>query len=234
MRPVFIVLPVVMLLSACAAPREQEMFPSPYRAAGNEPFWHVTVTGKKALVERPDNAPVELSLSEITNVRTGWLLRGQGLKLNITTMRCENDMSGALFTNAVTMELDGRKYSGCGETELPPEKIEMTQWSVSTIRSQALTTETRQFLAIDAEGKVSGSDGCNRMSGGFALLPDGAVRHTAPGWIATRMACPNPQMALANDYGNALRASTQWRFEASDLVLLDTAGVPMIRYKRMY
>lgn len=234
MRPLFVVLPLAVLLSACSAPREQGMFLSPYRAAGNEPFWHVTVTGKTALVERPDHAPVELPISEITNVRTGWLLRGQGLKLNVTTMRCENDMSGALFTNAVVMELDGRKYSGCGGTELPPEKLEMTQWSVSAIRSQAITTETRPSLAIDADGKVSGSDGCNRMSGGFALSPDGAVRHTAPGWIATRMACPNPQMTLATEYGNALRASTQWRFEASDLVLLDMAGVPMIRYKRMY
>lgn len=234
MRALLIALPLALLLSACAAPRESLMFPSPYRAAGNEPFWHVTVMDKKAVVDRPDHAPEERSIGEITNVKSGWQLRGQGLSLNITTLRCENDMSGVPFTNTVTMELDGRKYTGCGGTELPPDKIEMTQWTVSMIGAQALTSEVRPFLAIDAQGKVSGSDGCNRMAGGFSLLADGSIRHTAQGWMSTKMACPAPQMSLATDYGNALRASTQWRFEGTELVLANKAGAPLLRYKRTH
>lgn len=232
MRAILIAL--TLLLSACAAPRESLMFLSPYQASGNEPFWHVLITDQTAVIERPDHVPVTRSLHEITNVRSGWELRGTDLKINVTTMRCENDMSGALFTHAVAMELDGMKYKGCGGTELPPDGINMTQWNLTMLGSRALTAEVRPFLAIDGQGKVSGLDGCNRIAGEFAFLPNGTIEHSAQGWISTRMACPQPQMELASEYGKALRASTHWRFEGAHLVLLNPQGVPVLRYQRTY
>lgn len=229
-----VVVACVLAVSACAMPVQQTTFPSQYRAAGNEPFWNVTITGQQAVIERPDIPRTERAISTATRLENGWRLNGSNLLVTIDNKRCENDMSGAPFEHTVTLELDGRSYKGCGGKKLAPERIEMTQWTAVEIGARTLAAEGRPFLAIDEQGRSSGSDGCNRMSGGFALLADGTVQHAAAGWIATRMACPEPQMKLAADYGNALKASTQWRFEGASLLLLDKNGATAVRFQRTY
>lgn len=76
-------------------------------------------------------------------------------------------------------------------------------------------------LAFAAEGgRLSGSDGCNRMVGGYAL--DGA-RLSFPGIGATRMACPEG-MEQAAAFARALHATAAHRVSGDLLELIDASG----------
>jgi putative lipoprotein len=69
-------------------------------------------------------------------------------------------------------------------------------------------------------GRLSGSDGCNRMVGGYAL--DGA-RLSFSGIGATRMACPE-SMEQAAAFARALHATAAHRVAGDLLELIDASG----------
>jgi putative lipoprotein len=69
-------------------------------------------------------------------------------------------------------------------------------------------------------GRLSGSDGCNRMVGGYAL--DGA-RLSFSGIGATRMACPEG-MEQAAAFARALHATAAHRVAGDLLELIDASG----------
>jgi len=74
-------------------------------------------------------------------------------------------------------------------------------------------------LAVEG-GRLSGSDGCNRMVGGYAL--DGA-RLSFSGIGATRMACPE-SMEQAAAFARALHATAAHRVAGDLLELIDASG----------
>lgn len=102
-----------------------------------------------------------------------------------------------------------------------------TRWEVTGINDgrQAVVsvkTGTRVTLAFDAQGRVSGSAGCNRFTARFEAGP-GTVRIEAP--AATRMACPEPGvMAQEQAFLRALEAARTVRIEADELELRDADG----------
>ena len=76
-------------------------------------------------------------------------------------------------------------------------------------------------LVLAAEGgRLSGSDGCNRMVGGYAL--DGP-RLSFSGIGATRMACPEG-MEQAAAFARALHATAAHRVAGDLLELIDASG----------
>lgn len=226
--------PIVIALTGCAGPKVASDFPASYRAAGNEPFWHLRVQEQTVTVDRPDVAAYSTQIINITPTEDGWQVQASGMAMQIQRMRCEDDMSGALFEHRVAMQLQGHEYRGCGGAQLPPDRLEQTQWLATEIRGQAVSAEQPPSLSIDGNGHVAGFDGCNRMAGGFSLEEDGEVRHQKPGWIATQMACVQPTMQLAERYGEALRAARQWRFDGAFLTLQDDKGAIVLRYQRTY
>ncbi|WP_293775612.1 META domain-containing protein [uncultured Oxalicibacterium sp.] len=232
--------PVVLMLASCAAPTAKvtEHFPATYRAAGNEPFWHLRMQDQTITVERPDSPPFLTSVTGIAETdeapHGGWYAEGKDIRMQIWRERCEDDMSGQPFEHRVFMQLQGREYRGCGGSGLPPARLEETQWLVSEIRGQAVRLDAPPSLMIDPNGQVAGSDGCNRIAGGFHLESDGTVRHPASGWMATRMACAAPRMQVAQQYGDALRAAQTWRFDGAALIMQDKNGATVLRYRQTY
>ncbi|MBM3479018.1 MAG: META domain-containing protein [Alphaproteobacteria bacterium] len=76
-------------------------------------------------------------------------------------------------------------------------------------------------LVFAAEGgRISGSDGCNRVLGAYAL--DGA-RLSVSGLAATRMACTDG-MEQAAAFARALGATAGHRIAGDRLELLDESG----------
>ncbi len=93
------------------------------------------------------------------------------------------------------------------------------EWRAVAVGDRALPDEPEVLLAFDAlEGCVSGTTGCNRLSGGYALEGDGLTFGPA---ASTRMACPEPAMAIENAVLAALQATRAVVSEAGRLVLLD-------------
>ena len=139
--------------------------------------------------------------------------------------------STTLAAVVVAACLPGALLSGCaprissqgmGSPSVPA--LEDTHWSLSRladapVAAAEVTSEPHLVLA-PAEGRVTGSTGCNRMTGSYAL--DGAKLSFGP-IASTKMAC-----ALGMDterrFLTALSAAASWRFREGRLELLDAGG----------
>lgn len=104
-------------------------------------------------------------------------------------------------------------------------------------RIEALFANPGAALQLDfADGRVSVSNACNRMGGGFTI--EGAQLTFAP-MAGTMMACPEPLMAMEREAGTRLAGSHDFTLEAGEparLVLaradggrLEFVGAPTAR-----
>lgn len=101
-----------------------------------------------------------------------------------------------------------------------------TEWRVASATMGAVTEKNPASLRFDANQRLSGSDGCNRLMGSYAL--DGA-RLTFTQIATTRMACPNVQGRDAA-FGAALTRVDGWRIRGGVLELLGT-GTVLLRFR---
>jgi lactoylglutathione lyase len=96
-----------------------------------------------------------------------------------------------------------------------PEGIE---WSLVGGRGQTL---------LLADGHASGSGGCNRFAGEYALDGD---RLSFQPLASTRMACDSAVMQAESDYFGALDRVVRVALVDGDLVLTDEAGAELLRF----
>ena len=82
-------------------------------------------------------------------------------------------------------------------------------------------------LRVEADGKLGGFSGCNRYFGQWTEQ-DGRVSFGPMG--STRMACPEPAMALETRYLGAMGRVAGRRFEDGDLLLLDESDRSILRF----
>ena len=95
---------------------------------------------------------------------------------------------------------------------------------VTPIAGSAIT------LSFDDQGRLSGSDGCNRYMSGYTSEAD----HLSIGPIATtRMACRGgaAKAEQARAYAAALGLVTQFRIEELELTLLDAQGTKVAHFQ---
>lgn len=104
-----------------------------------------------------------------------------------------------------------------------PQSLEGRYWkAVELVGKPAPAQDARReaHLVFEAAGRVSGSDGCNRMSGGYELKGD-AIKFDR--MMGTLMGCPN-----AGDVDRAFREALTSASRASvvgdRLELFDAAG----------
>ncbi len=85
-------------------------------------------------------------------------------------------------------------------------------------------TENPVFIIFSADGKITGSGGCNRYFGGWGHLEgtEDAVRiwHTG----STRMACPEPIMTREYRFLEELSRVSKYRIEGKELRLFYNEG----------
>lgn len=202
----------------------------PYSASGNEPFWSLRLADGHAVLDRPEQAQRSFVLGEAQRTDEGRRYAGDGFTIDIVVGRCIDSMSGVARADQVRVEMGGERLSGCGGEKLPPETLNDTQWTVTELGGAPVALDPPPSLAIDAQGRVSGSDGCNRFMGGLVFGRAGAVTVSGQG-AGTMMACPPDRDQVARSY-NDLRATVNgWRFEGDRLVLTTNDG-KMIRLKQ--
>jgi heat shock protein HslJ len=120
--------------------------------------------------------------------------------------------------------------AACGEDEASPadpSSLEGTPW----VLASGVDVEGWEGVAPSAtfaDGRVSGSTGCNRFGTSYTM--DGETLEL--GEIAmTSMACPPPADAVEREYTTALESVRAWRAEDDELVLLDGDETEVLRYR---
>ena len=125
----------------------------------------------------------------------------------------------------------------CGasdETTGSPEPIRLdgSQWAVTEYRAEGgdlagVMKGAELTMAFGADGRVTGSAGCNSYFASYALEADG-VRFGLPG--ATRMFCGEPAGLMDQEFRflSLLEKVVSLRLEGGNLSLLEDSGQPAL------
>lgn len=113
--------------------------------------------------------------------------------------------------------------AGCASTTTAPESraLEGSAWVLSSLpgrRPIPDVTPTAQF----EDGRVNGSDGCNRYSMPFTAK--GNAIEIGPSGPSTQMACPESTMAQAAAFTTALQSARSFRTSHDTMELLNASG----------
>lgn len=105
------------------------------------------------------------------------------------------------------------------DSESPPRLI--GAWTVEYVHDRPVIDNSPAYLEFDAQGQVSGSATCNRMTG--AYIQDGPALVFRP-MAVTRMMCPEALMEQEQRMLAALDEVARWRVEDGMLILEDADG----------
>jgi heat shock protein HslJ/LysM repeat protein len=103
----------------------------------------------------------------------------------------------------------------------PAGTLEGTSWILTALNGAAPLPDTTVTASFEADGNLSGSDGCNRYGASYEV--DGDKISITPG-MTTMMACPDPIMQQAGEYMVALASATSYQIQGDTLELLDAGG----------
>jgi heat shock protein HslJ len=116
--------------------------------------------------------------------------------------------------------------TGCSSVSLD-QPIESRTWRLASIDAQPVipSQDPRQAVQIVFDGgaqRVSGSGGCNRISGSYQR--SGASLKIGP-MVSTRMACQDASRSqLETRFLTALANTASYSIAGSELILLDARG----------
>ncbi|MEM9393224.1 MAG: YbaY family lipoprotein [Pseudomonadota bacterium] len=102
-------------------------------------------------------------------------------------------------------------------------------WQAFEVSGRLLVTDTRPTLQFEREGQFSMFSGCNTFRG-RAEISDGTVAFP-DNMAGTLMACPPEQMELERAVLDAVSQSTGFVLSESGLVLVNTAGLAVLRFQ---
>lgn len=105
------------------------------------------------------------------------------------------------------------------------DALDGTGWIVAAIEGRKTpggSTATLQF----SDGRLSGSDGCNRFAGGYSATA--SAFEVSPPLASTKMACPEPVAAEARAFMAALEAARGYRIDGALLQLLSADGTTLL------
>jgi putative lipoprotein len=118
----------------------------------------------------------------------------------------------------------GAALAGCGSGINLDEPIEGPLWRLAQLGTEPVAPGSEAQVQFDAaSGRVSGSGGCNRMSGAFTRS---GVTLRIGQLASTRMACIDPARAATEaQFISALERTASYRLAGPGrLALLDASG----------
>jgi putative lipoprotein len=130
---------------------------------------------------------------------------------------------------------------GLDETDIRVERVKSAgrqsgepsgRWRAESIRNRGVIDDAQTFIDIAADGRVTGSGGCNRISGKATVT---GSRISFGPMISTKMACAPAIMDQESKFVAALGDARLWRIDEQrdKLILVDGKGLSILRLVRM-
>lgn len=120
----------------------------------------------------------------------------------------------------------------CTLTEDVPDKqaelVYGRTWIAEEMGGQPVPGDLEPSLVLAPDGKVTGNAGCNGYFGSVIIAGE-AMSFGNLG--STRKACAEPAMVQESKLLNALDSTRGYRLQDGELVLLDGAGSPLVRFR---
>ncbi|WP_285276571.1 META domain-containing protein [Halopseudomonas bauzanensis] len=191
----------------------------PYRAAGNEPFWSVTLDGGQLTLNRlneGESAAQPYMLGEtagevVTNT-------APPIRLQATDQLCRDSMSGMPYPQQVNVQVDGTTLRGCGGD--PARLLQGGEWVVEDINGGGIIDRSRVTLNFWRNGQVNGRASCNNFMGEYRLSGEG-LSISSP--ATTRKACAPSLMEQEQRVLRNLQTLQGFDFDDTGALLLRSA-----------
>jgi len=112
-------LPLILAAAGCMmAPPPPPVTPNPpggvYRALGTEPFWGLTIDASQMVFTQPDAQPVAQPTPRVIVGFAGEIYQTPRIRVNIVHAQCSDGMSDRVYPDKVQVDVDGRRFEGCG------------------------------------------------------------------------------------------------------------------------
>ena len=187
--------------------------PSP----GNPPIAFTIPYNQASIIpDRPYVVRVRILLDNTllftSDVATPVITRGSPTKVSVMLRRIGADQTSP--TNPA---------SPSPSTPSSNRPLETTYWKAIELGGKPISAQNASreaHLVFQTGGRVSGSDGCNRISGSYELKGDGIVLGQMAG---TQMACADTA-EVERQFHTALNRARRWRIVGDRLELIDAAG----------
>ena len=122
--------------------------------------------------------------------------------------------------------------AGCNQDTTHNVDLVNTYWKLTDIKGTAVTASDKQreaHIVLNAEEqRVTGSDGCNRMMGGYTALDGNKLQFTQ--MAGTRMACMEGA-EQAQLISTSLAEVTAYKITGDQLELHDASGALVARFQ---
>lgn len=202
-----------------------------FKAVGQEPGWTLEIT--PARVEYVgDYGETTISGANIgvrTDANSASYVNGR-LKVTRMEKTCSDSMSGQRYRETVSVVADGKRLQGCGGGQLPPETLNGTNWTILSVNGKNVLADVEANLAF-ADGRVSGTAGCNRLMGSYSQSGDTVdFSQTA----STMMACPTPNMEQERAVMGALQKGAKLHYTADGVMELRAPNGDIIRLRQSF
>jgi uncharacterized membrane protein len=113
MKRLLLTLPLVAALAACLSTPPPP--PAPYRAIGTEPFWNLLIDEHHLTFTQPDAQPIQQPTPPVIHGVAGEIYQTPRIHVNIVHGRnCSDGMSDRVYPDSVQVDVDGRRFNGCG------------------------------------------------------------------------------------------------------------------------
>lgn len=101
------------LLAGCVSAPPPAPSP-PYRAVGQEPGWTLIIDDRELTFIGQDGRQVRQPRPQPIVGVAGEIYRTPRIHANIVHGQCADAMSGQLYPDRVQVDVDGRRFDGCG------------------------------------------------------------------------------------------------------------------------
>jgi heat shock protein HslJ len=115
-----------------------------------------------------------------------------------------------------------------GENPSGANPLAGTHWTLSDLGGKEPAADATVTLSFAADGTVGGSNGCNQYTGSYEIT--GSALRFPSEFAATLMACPEPAMAQADSFMQALKRTATFELDDAKLRLLDGGAAELARF----
>lgn len=192
-----------------------------YVARGQEPGWLLRIEGDDLIYEGDyGETLITARDAEARPSFNGWRYYSDRLTVDITHSPCADAMSGQRYADTVMVTADGKDVRGCGGEQLPPESLSETSWRILSVDGVDVQGQRPAELAF-ADGRMSGSAGCNRFNGTYSATD---TTLTVGPLAMTRMACIGPGAEQEAAFTAMLEGPVALRFRENGQLILSGNG----------
>ncbi|HVL78884.1 MAG TPA: META domain-containing protein [Sphingomicrobium sp.] len=216
-------IPAALLLGACLSHPPPPA--APYRALGQEPGWTLIIDDRELTFIGQDGNQVRQSLTQPVPATAGRTYRTQRIQATISQTGCTDTMSGQVYSDRVTVIVDGRRFEGCGGEPAAPSALAGTSWRVTSVNGRA-TPATGDYSLRFERDTIGARFGCNHMGGSYRQT--GNMIHS---WniSQTLIGCPEPSATFERQ-GSAILGQPMTMAMAGDrMTLRNAAGALELR-----